>query len=142
MQKEKRKGRELALQALYSLEQGAEGIELELDAIEEKLGFSWLEEEPAAEVSFYARTLVQGVANNLQQIDQRLRETLIKWELERICAIDRAILRIGIYSLLFLNDTPSKLVLDECIDLAHKYASDESYRLINGVLHNCLQSDS
>ena len=124
-----RRARILALQALYAKEQqirtGYSGFCDE---------FSWLDREASAEELFLARTLVDGVCDNRAELDADIGERLQNWSLDRLWAVDRSILRLGVYMLKYLLDTPERVIIDECIKLCHNFSSEPSYRLINGVL--------
>ena len=82
----------------------------------------------------FAATLVAGVGEHLGEIDALISRHSIGWALERMPAIDRAVLRLAIFELLGCDDTPTAVVLSEAVDLAGGYSTDESGRFVNGVL--------
>ncbi|MGE0161404.1 MAG: transcription antitermination factor NusB [Gemmatimonadales bacterium] len=82
----------------------------------------------------YVRRVVDVLDGRLTAIDAALREALDNWRLERLSAIDRAVLRIGAAELLFVADVPAKVAIQEAIHLAEAYGGDESPRFVNGVL--------
>lgn len=82
----------------------------------------------------YATALVRGYAGNAERIDEIIAEHAKGWSLRRMPALDRAILRIGTQELLDANDVPTAVVLDEAVELAKTYSTDNSSRFINGVL--------
>jgi N utilization substance protein B len=82
----------------------------------------------------YVRTVVAVLDERLGSIDAKLREALDNWRLERLSAIDRAVLRIGAAEILFLEEIPGKVAIQEAIRLAEAYGGDESPRFVNGVL--------
>jgi N utilization substance protein B len=82
----------------------------------------------------YVRRVVEVLDARLAQIDEALRESLDNWRLERLSAIDRAVLRIGAAEILFVDEVPAKVAIQEAIRLAEAYGGDESPRFVNGVL--------
>jgi transcription antitermination protein NusB len=78
--------------------------------------------------------LYGGVVSNLEEIDRRLALAAENWRLPRMATVDRNVLRIGAYELLFTPDTPASVALDEAIELARRYGSAESPAFVNGVL--------
>jgi len=123
----RRKARELALQILYQIEltqQPANEVLL--------LFFSYL--YPQKGLEDFTRRLVYGVKEHQQKIDQVLRQYSENWSLERISAVDRNILRIGIFELLFCPDIPPKVSINEAIELGKKFGTEKSAAFINGIL--------
>jgi N utilization substance protein B len=82
----------------------------------------------------YVRQVVAVLDERLGAVDARLREALDNWRLERLSAIDRAVLRIGAAEMLFVDEIPAKVAIQEAIRLAEAYGGDESPRFVNGVL--------
>ncbi|MEX2467195.1 MAG: transcription antitermination factor NusB [Gemmatimonadota bacterium] len=82
----------------------------------------------------YVRTLVSTLDAHLPEIDRALQRALSNWRLDRLAAIDRAVLRIGAAELLHGEDIPPKVAIQEAIRLAEAYGGDESPRFVNGVL--------
>ncbi|HEX2224893.1 MAG TPA: transcription antitermination factor NusB [Thermoanaerobaculia bacterium] len=87
----------------------------------------------------YARDLVQGTVDNLGQIDDLIRSQADNWRLERMPAVDRNILRLAVYEMLYETDTPKLVVVDEAIELAKKFGSEQSGRFVNGLLDGLLK---
>ncbi len=92
-----------------------------------------LEELPVPPDAFTA-DLVAGVGSHLARIDELITEHSIGWALDRMPAIDRAVLRMATYELLARPDVPTAVVLSEAVELAAAYSTDESGRFVNGVL--------
>jgi len=90
----------------------------------------------------YIRSLLDLLDENLDEIDRRLAGALDNWSLERLSAIDRAVLRIGAVELLERDDIPPKVAIQEAIRLAEAYGGHESPRFVNGVLDALYKSDS
>jgi len=127
----RRKARILAFQALYAWDSSAGKAEGLLD-------FDWLDEEKRGnlddEVSAFARLLIAGTLECIETVDEAIRSHLQNWTFERLKKVDLAVLRIGTYSLLFQRDIPPQITIDEAIEIAKEYGSEDSYRFINGVL--------
>ncbi len=124
------KARGWALQGLYAWE--ARGGEAE-DAIRvlQEL-FTNLRVSPHNRP--YAEVLARLVANNLKWIDTIIEESLTNWRLNRLSAIDRNVLRLGVAEMSFVDDVPPRIVIREMVQLAEKYGTAESPRFVNGVL--------
>ena len=82
----------------------------------------------------YAEVLVQLVATNLKQVDEIVLDALTNWRMERLAAIDRNVLRLGVAEMLFVDDVPPRITIREMMQLAEKYGTTESPRFVNGVL--------
>jgi transcription antitermination protein NusB len=126
--KHRRQARELALQVLYACEMYAENEPEELIrhlAREHAL--------PPAAVT-YGRELATATLEHRDEIDGILRRCAANWELKRMAALDRNILRMATAELLFYLDVPYRVVIDEAVELAKSYGSDESGKFVNGVL--------
>lgn len=129
MAKSRRKAREAALSALYQLDllrakqdpekvlkQVCEGMELSADQVE------------------YASKLVLGIAKAKALIDKSLGTRLLDYDIDRVAAVDRAILRIGAYEVLFVPGLAPAITINEAVEIAKKYSTAESGRFVNGVL--------
>jgi N utilization substance protein B len=88
----------------------------------------------AEEAIDFARLLIPGTINNLDVIDRVIRNQLENWDFTRLARVDLAILRIAVYCMLYQQDIPITVTIDEAIDISKDFGSDESYRFINGVL--------
>ncbi len=82
----------------------------------------------------YVRTILSLMDEHLAEIDQALQEALENWRLERVSTLDRAILRLAATEMLYVDDIPPKVSLQEAIQLAEAYGGDDSPRFVNGVL--------
>ena len=127
----RRKARIIAMQALFSWDYTHHELQ-------ELLEFTWLDSERLAkfenETLFFARHIVQGTLENIEEIDKKIERQLEHWNFDRLGRVDLAILRISIYGLKYQQDIPYSVTIDEAIDLAKRYGSEESYRFVNGVL--------
>jgi len=126
--KERREARELALQVLYALDLCPESDTGDLLAylVEERGG-----PEGAAG---YARRLVETVVGHRDEIDALLSRHSANWELKRMAAVDRNILRAAAAELLFFADVPFRVVIDEAVEIAKRYGTDDSGKFVNGVI--------
>ncbi len=88
----------------------------------------------------YAQRLVEGTMENLPSIDSMIRQHAENWRLERMPAIDRNILRLAVYEMLHETRVPKVVIVDEAIELAKKFGSENSGRFVNGLLDGVLQS--
>jgi N utilization substance protein B len=123
----RRSARIIALQALYQFDITGKPVENLLD-------FGWLDRNHDQNVIDYARTLIVGYAANREFIDTTITRQLEHWDLKRVSYVDRAILRFSTFSLYFQDDVPATVVINEAIDLAKIFGTDDSYRFVNGVL--------
>jgi len=102
------------------------------------LQFSWLDEKRKEntedEIFSFARLLTAGTLEHIEHIDKVISSHLENWDFGRVAKVDLAILRISVYSLIFFKDIPATVTIDEAIDIAKEYGSNDSYRFINGVL--------
>jgi N utilization substance protein B len=123
----RRRGRELALRVLFELEgtQNDAGASVEYHA--EDLG-------AAPDVAGFARRLVTGTLDHGAEIDAAIEESSDNWRLRDIGKVERAVLRLGAYELLYEPEVPVGAAIDEAIELARTYAGDEAAPFVNGVL--------
>jgi transcription antitermination protein NusB len=121
------RGREIALQVLYQLEQNpGQGPDEVARFIERRL------REP--KLCAFASALVGGVLEHQPRIDSLISEVAENWRLDRMAAIDRNILRLGAYELLYCDDVPTKVAINEALELAKRYSTAQSSRFVNGIL--------
>jgi len=97
---------------------------------------------PAAKpIKDFADLLVQGVTQHLSEIDSLIRKHAEHWSLERMALVDRNILRIAIFELLYVDDIPAKVTLNEAIEIAKRYGDGSSSAFINGILDRILSEE-
>jgi N utilization substance protein B len=94
----------------------------------------WRELPGDAEGRPYADELVRGVTAILPDIDQRIRAASTNWRLERMTRVDRNVLRLGAWELVTQNETPRAVILDEAVEIAKRFGTEESGAFVNGVL--------
>jgi N utilization substance protein B len=123
----RRRARELALQLLYQHEHTGADFETMQDDFDE-----WTNAGEA--VREFADRLLRGTVVHLDELDEELARQTAHWRLERLAAVDRNILRLAMFELMYENETPPAVVIDEAIEIAKKYGAEESSRFVNGVL--------
>jgi len=125
------RAREVVLQLLFQRDFNPH---LEPARVQQQLR-DWLRDPP---LEPFARQLYEGVVSRLADIDARLAEAATNWRLPRMAAVDRNVLRLGGYELLFTPETPPRVALDEAIELARRYGAADSPSFVNGVLDHLL----
>lgn len=131
----RRQAREIAVQTLYQMEMNEVTAEVALHAALEEL----IEEEdtvsvdPSDDVQFL-RGIVNGTSTKIELIDRVLEGYLTGWKMDRLSKVDRQILRLGTYEMFFEEGTPDAVILNEAIELAKHFGTDESGKFVNGVL--------
>ena len=131
----RRQARELALQFLYQFDSLKESSSNSED-IEELLSFFWDGNDiPCDEdTKEFSSVLVMGSCSNLSRIDEILTSYSDHWRLKRMPTIDRNILRIAIYELLYLSNIPPPVTINEAVELGKRFGTEESGAFINGIL--------
>ncbi|MEK6713005.1 MAG: transcription antitermination factor NusB [Nitrospirota bacterium] len=122
----RRKAREYALQMLYQydISQQSSGL---FD------GF-WSDKVVQDDIREFANILVDGVIKNLSMIDEKIRLSASNWSVDRMAVVDRNILRMAIFELLYIRDIPAKVTINEAIEIAKRYGVEESGSFVNGIL--------
>jgi len=122
--------REFALQVLYQ-------IDITGDNYQQALDNFWQNstpEEISNEVKDFTGELVKGAAENLPKIDGKITQYATNWQLERMAFVDRNILRLGCYELIFRSDIPPKVAINEAVDLAKRFSGPEAGKFVNAIL--------
>ena len=121
------KAREATLKILYQ----AEMTRREISRANQKF---WEEEEKAdSTIQSFSDRLTEGIGTNLETIDQKISQYATNWQIKRMAVIDRNILRIGVFELIFAEDIPPKVSINEAVELAKKYGDLESSKFVNGA---------
>lgn len=124
------KARKRALDILFSSDVRDDAIGVTL-AAEAKRAAS----EPAREASWlYAREIVDGIVDNQEEIDEHIVTHSRDWKIERMPAVDRALLRIGVWEILHNDEVPTAVAIDEAVELAKEFSTDDSGAFVHGVL--------
>ena len=120
--------REAALKILYA-------IDITKDDPGQCINNFWLnQDEVRPEIRHFAESLVEGLWANKEEVDKIITKHATNWELGRMAVIDRNILRLAAYELMFSDDIPPKVAMNEAIELAKKYGDKDSGKFVNGVL--------
>ena len=132
----RRNGRVIAFQAVYSWD-------VTKASLEDLLSFSWLQKdgdnaalsENSKEERTFASLIIAGTIDHIDEIDKLIESHLSSsWSMERISRVALAILRTSVYELLFQNGAETKVVIDEAVNIAKDFDTDDSYKFINAVL--------
>lgn len=123
----RRRAREIALQVLFQVDVGKADPE-------RALSYTLNESRVAGETENFARTLVEGTLGHQQQIDDYLARYATDWDLPRMANVDRNILRMSLFEMIYYHGTPVNVAIDEALELAKTYSHKEAPRFINGIL--------
>ena len=130
----RRVSREVSLKVLFQ-------VDLVHANIEEALKHAFENDKYSDDVKEFTLTLVKGVMSNLAEIDKMIKNYTNNWSLDRITNIDRNILRIAIYEILYLQNIPKSVSINEAVELAKKYGTRSSFSFVNGVLGRINKND-
>ena len=124
----RREGREAAVQFLFCSDINPELTPAEIDSFFDSI-------RPAsAKVREFAKTLASGVCEHRQEIDSVIEKHTDNYRLERVSAVDRSILRLAVYEIVYREDIPSPVSINEAIEVAKRFGTEESGRFVNGIL--------
>jgi N utilization substance protein B len=124
----RRRAREFALQILYQGDTAGEPLEQGIHAFWESQGM------PAPDIRAFAEELVHGVREHREGIDARIRGASEHWDPERMALLDRMILRLAVFELLHRDDIPPKVSINEYIEIAKRFSTEDSGAFVNGIL--------
>ena len=128
----RRKAREIVLQALYEAEfSDSPSEEILVDQTSRRAS--------TGETIDYARALFSKTLENKDHLDGIIRTALENWEMERVSLVDKNILRLALCEILYFPDVPPKVIVNEAIEIAHKYSSADAGRFVNGILDRFLK---
>jgi N utilization substance protein B len=126
----RRDSRELVLQFLYQMDIGSRYKEPRPQALKA----FWAMQESNPKAKFFAEKLISGILDHQEAIDTKIKGYSKNWDFHRIAVVDRNILRLAVYELLFCDDIPPVVSINEAIELAKKFSTDDSGRFVNGIL--------
>ncbi len=121
------RARELALQILFQLDSSQEDLKGTLKTF-------WFLHRHPREIKEFANRLVKGAQENLKAIDEKIARYAKHWEIKRMPIVDRNILRLGAYEILYCPDIPIKVSLNEAVELAKKFSTERSSQFVNALL--------
>lgn len=125
----RRKARELVTQILFHMEYNPGNADKSFELICENFS-------APKSLRAFSKELVRGVCENRNHIDKLIKKASKNWRLERMSRVDRSIIRLSVYEMLFMENIPHKVSIDEAVELGKKYGTEESGAFINGVLDN------
>src|SRR4030095_12423990 len=126
------RARESALQILYHWDVGRRDVD---DAAETFFAFQWPNADPPdGQLQGFATRLAEDTVERLDTIDPLIAETAERWRPERMAVVDRLILRLAVNELMTDSDTPPAVVIDEALELARTFSTEEAVKFINGML--------
>jgi N utilization substance protein B len=128
----RRQGREAALQIIYLSDSGLSDRSTVPAA-------AWSSEPLSPKIREFAEHLVEGVLDRQSAIDSLIKKYAENWEIKRMAAIDRSILRLAAYELLHEPETPINVIINEALEIAKKYSTAESSKFVNGILDKIKQ---
>ena len=129
----RRKAREIVLQVLYEAEFSDMSSE---DILQEHVRRRSSSEETVS----HAKALLGQIQQHRSELDEMIGTGLANWDLERVSLIDKNIIRFALAELLYFPDVPSKVIINEAIEIAHKYSSGDAGKFVNGVLDRFAQT--
>lgn len=124
---QRHKAREYSLQGLYM-------YEVSKTSIENIIEFEWLDGNITDESKRFAVELIEGVISNIEKLDSMIRIYSKNWKFERLSIIDKSILRLAIFEMIFKKDIPAVVTINECIELGKTFGGENSGQFINGIL--------
>ena len=131
--KKRTKARELALQILYQINVTGDNVHISLNNF-------WRKHRAPPQIKEFAVELVTGTVTNLCKIDQTISKCTENWQIKRMAVVERNVLRMACYELLFMEDIPPKVSINEAINIAKKFATPQSGKFVNGVLDKIKQT--
>jgi N utilization substance protein B len=126
----RREGREAAVQFLYQDDLN----KCDVAGLPAALEDFWHLRESAARTREFAAELIRGVIANHEAIDDRIKKVTANYELHRIAPVDRNILRVAIYEMIYTSEVPPVVCINEAIEIAKRFGSEDSGRFVNGIL--------
>lgn len=129
----RKQAREGAMQLLFQMDSNEDFTKENLEMYLENFPFDKGETD-------YIEAVVKGVLENREEIDNSIQENLQGWLLDRIARVDLATLRLAIFEIQHMKDIPIEVSINEAIEIAKKYSTDESYKYVNGVLGGFVRS--
>lgn len=123
----RKQAREGAMKVLFQMDSMSDFTEESLEVFLENFEYDEME-------TLYIKESISKIRDNLEEIDEYIKQNLEGWSIYRLAKVDLAVLRIAIYEMLFRDDIPMEVSINEAIETVKKYSTDESFKFINGVL--------
>lgn len=131
----RKRSREVAMELLFQISINKDNVSELMENFRENTDYDINEIEMD-----YVERILNGVVDNIEAIDNTIEKHLLNWKLNRVSKINLAILRLCTYELLYENDIPDKVSINEALELAKKYSEDKSVPFLNGVLDKIVKS--
>ena len=125
----RRRARELAVQVLFHLEFSLDDPNEAVDLIYDKFNSQ-------KSIKSFSKELVSGICENKKELDKLIRSVSKNWRIDRMSYLDRSILRMATFEILFMKDIPPKVSMDEAVEIGKKFGSKDSGSFVNGLLDN------
>lgn len=139
--------RELAAHLIYEMDYIDEAPSQAIEARMEREYYDGLASEneiyadhPSKKQMAYIRTCVEGVSDHMQELDEKISQFSVGWNLKRISRLTKAALRLAIYEILYVDDVPTGVAINECVELTRKYEEEEIVSFVNGILGSFARS--
>ncbi|AYE35645.1 transcription antitermination factor NusB [Clostridium septicum] len=131
----RKRSREIAMELLFGMTLSKNTLEETIETFKEdyEMKLKTIDLE-------YIKGILEKVEKNLEVIDEKIEKSLTNWKIERISKVNLTILRIAIAEMMFLEDVPNKVAINEAIEVTKKYSDEKSVAFINGVLDKALKS--
>ena len=131
----RQKSREKAMELLFSMELSKNSYEETIENFIEdyEMDLNTIDVE-------YIKSVVKIVADNLEAIDERVMQSLVNWRLDRVSKVNLTILRLAVGEMMFIEDVPGSVAINEAVELTKKYSDEKSCSFVNGVLDKVLKS--
>lgn len=133
----RRLAREIVVQSLYQMEMNEVSVQEAVDMLVQESSADneiGAEAKDVEQIDAYARELASGVVEHRQAIDNMLQNFLTGWQVDRLSRVDRQILRLACFEMVYRDDVPPKAAINEAIELAKHFGTEESGKFVNGVL--------
>lgn len=131
----RQKSREKAMELLFSMELSKNSYEETIENFIEdyEMDLNTIDVE-------YIKNVVKIVTNNVEAIDERIIQSLVNWKLDRVSKVNLTILRLAVGEMMFIEDVPGSVAINEAVELTKKYSDEKSCSFVNGVLDKVLKS--
>ncbi len=131
----RQRSREIAMELLFSMAISKNSYEETIETFVEnyEMNLNQIDLE-------YIRNIVKLVSDNIERIDEVLTNSLVNWKIERLSKVNLTILRLAIGEILYLEDVPGSVAINEAVDITRKYSDEKSTSFVNGVLDNVLKT--
>lgn len=128
----RRKSREMALQFFYGHD--FQDRSCDEEAVDKELTEFISNFDTGKKILPYATLIIKGICKHIREIDDQLARHALNWRIERMSLVDRNVLRIAAYEILYVGDVPARVAINEALEIAKRYSASDSAAFINGIL--------